>query len=181
MAAAAVTTTALAASLVIAAPAQADTYQIGVQVKNQHTGKCLDSNNHGDVYVINCNGGAFQKWNVTSWASDVDHYYSRVQLKDVATNRCLYLNYNSNGFSTHTASCAMEKLGDEWNLTWVGNSNPNPNSFQFAARTDSSGNPAYGPYRCLDAGQSNVVYPLPKSTVTCDNHQNNWQIWSMLK
>jgi ricin-type beta-trefoil lectin protein len=48
---------------------------------NLATSFCLDSNAAGRAYTHRCNGGRFQKWNVTGGA--------RVQLNNVSTNRCL--------------------------------------------------------------------------------------------
>ena|SRR6266545_2071797 len=58
------------------------TAQANVRVyKNLATSFCLDSNAAGSVYTHGCNGGAFQRWNVTGG--------SAVQLKNVRTGRCL--------------------------------------------------------------------------------------------
>jgi hypothetical protein len=56
--------------------------QASVRVyKNLATSFCLDSNLKGKVYTHGCNGGAFQRWNVTGG--------NAVQLKNVRTGRCL--------------------------------------------------------------------------------------------
>ena len=58
------------------------TAQAKVRVyKNLATSFCLDSNATGRVYTHGCNGGAFQRWNVTGG--------NAVQLKNVRTGRCL--------------------------------------------------------------------------------------------
>ncbi|MFF7357396.1 RICIN domain-containing protein [Streptomyces filipinensis] len=45
-------------------------------------GKCLDSNRNGDAYLLDCNGGDYQKWYET-------HDSSGWRLKDKATGRVL--------------------------------------------------------------------------------------------
>jgi hypothetical protein len=49
--------------------------------KNLATGFCLDSNTRGKAYTHDCNGGSFQKWNVSG--------ASVVTLKNLATGFCL--------------------------------------------------------------------------------------------
>ncbi|ANP48677.1 hypothetical protein J2Z21_007602 [Streptomyces griseochromogenes] len=63
-------------------------------LKHHMTGKCLDSNSSGDVYVGDCNGGNYQKWHeiqgLTGWT-----------LKDKATGRVLDVGFDG---QVHTAS-----------------------------------------------------------------------------
>lgn len=62
----------------------------------QNSGYCLDSNtngkgnNVGAVYVIPCNGGDYQKWDI--YLDTSDGYY---QLVDRATARCLDSNFGA--------------------------------------------------------------------------------------
>ncbi|MGW1917378.1 RICIN domain-containing protein [Streptomyces sp. NPDC002076] len=51
-------------------------------MKHHGTGKCLDSNRNGDVYIGTCNGGDYQKWYES-------HDSSGWRLKDKATGRVL--------------------------------------------------------------------------------------------
>ncbi|MEV6053418.1 RICIN domain-containing protein [Streptomyces sp. NPDC052107] len=55
----------------------------GAYVMQHHmTGKCLDSNSNGDVYLLNCNGGDYQRWYES-------HDSSGWRLKNKATGRVL--------------------------------------------------------------------------------------------
>ncbi|MEV8087761.1 RICIN domain-containing protein [Streptomyces nigra] len=47
--------------------------------------RCLDSNDRGDVYPLECNGGSYQKWRTVQPAAG-----SAVMLQSVGTGRCLY-------------------------------------------------------------------------------------------
>ena len=58
--------------------------------RNQASGACLDSNAKGEVYVLGCNGGDFQKWRV------VPNNDGTKSLRSLATGRCL----DSNGADT---------------------------------------------------------------------------------
>ncbi|MGV4985423.1 RICIN domain-containing protein [Streptomyces sp. NPDC001709] len=51
-------------------------------MKHHLSGKCLDSNGNGDVYLLSCNGGNYQKWYES-------HDSSGWRLKDKATGRVL--------------------------------------------------------------------------------------------
>ncbi|EDY56525.1 conserved hypothetical protein [Streptomyces sviceus ATCC 29083] len=54
-------------------------------LKNNFWGRCLDSNDRGDVYPLRCNGGSYQKWRTVQPAAR-----SAVMLQSVGTGRCLY-------------------------------------------------------------------------------------------
>ena len=58
--------------------------------------RCLDSNHNGDLYGIQCNGGAYQRWHIIYLADQRDSYYGTVhaafQIVNVATGRCLDAN-----------------------------------------------------------------------------------------
>ena len=69
-------------------------------------GYCLDSNSAKSVYMLPCNGGNYQLWDVTATFDGTcvgdycgDGYY--ITLKDVATGYCL----DSNGKSVYTHAC----------------------------------------------------------------------------
>jgi hypothetical protein len=101
----------LAAALVVtvslATPAHASLIYSGdYNIIHMENGYCLDSNAAHSVYMLPCNGGNYQLWDVTS-AFDgtcVGDYcadaYS-ITLKDVATGYCL----DSNGTSVYTHVC----------------------------------------------------------------------------
>ncbi|WP_344441590.1 hypothetical protein [Kitasatospora nipponensis] len=172
-----------ATALLAAPPAHADTYQLNVQIINHHTNQCLDSNYGGSVYLGTCNGGNYQRWNVTSWWPDTNNYYSNVQLQDVQTKRCLSVYENFDGYhfpATTTVSCDDMDNKQQWDMTWVGNTSPNPqNSFQFMNNYDVAGT-----YEtCLDAGQTfdqKWLYNYGQAQFnTCPWHTDDWQIWSM--
>ncbi|MFF1723174.1 RICIN domain-containing protein [Streptomyces sviceus] len=54
-------------------------------LKNNFWGRCLDSNDRGDVYPVRCNGGSYQEWRTFQPAAR-----SAVGLQSVGTGRCLY-------------------------------------------------------------------------------------------
>lgn len=54
-------------------------------LRNSFWGRCLDSNDRGDVYPLPCNGGSYQKWRTVQPAAR-----SAVMLQSVGTGRCLY-------------------------------------------------------------------------------------------
>ncbi|MYQ76490.1 MULTISPECIES: RICIN domain-containing protein [unclassified Streptomyces] len=66
-------------------------------LKNNYWGRCLDSNDKGDVYPKPCNGGSYQKWRTVQPAAR-----SAVMLQSVGTARCLY--QQDNGYY-RTAAC----------------------------------------------------------------------------
>ncbi|GAA1926850.1 RICIN domain-containing protein [Streptantibioticus ferralitis] len=186
----------MAGLLATAGTAQANTYQYSVQLKDQNDGQCLDSNNSGDLYVLNCNGGNYQRWDVTSYAGNVGNYYDRVQIRNRQTGRCLRVDrmhmaldpvWSNWHYVGKTGSCDYQDWHDQWNLTWVGNTNPNPNSYQFANYQQNSDSPKI---LCLDRGQAghwnNMLYDLGApswnntASYTCSNHSNTYQTWSMV-
>ncbi|MFG3117488.1 RICIN domain-containing protein [Streptomyces sp. NPDC048197] len=176
--AAVVATIALAAST---GTAHANTYQRNVQLINHHTGLCLQGGGANvAVGLGSCNGSSNQRWNVLSYDSDVNNYYARVQIQSVATGQCMRWNHYTAGDGQswdqlRTGSCDYTKPDDQWNLTWVGNTAPNPgNSFQFFNPYGVSNDPA-----CLDAGQGSLMFGYGRGTVTCPWHTDDWQIWSM--
>ncbi|MEV0210732.1 hypothetical protein AB0H97_36695 [Streptomyces sp. NPDC050788] len=54
-------------------------------LKNTVWGRCLDSNDRGDVYPLRCNGGSYQKWRTVQPATR-----SAIMIQSVGTGRCLY-------------------------------------------------------------------------------------------
>lgn len=67
---------------------------------NKATGECLDSDDKGDVYLHECNGGPFQHWTVKDNDDD-----TRTLVND-ATKRCLDNDRDSeDGGRIYTLSC----------------------------------------------------------------------------
>ncbi|GAA2710383.1 MULTISPECIES: hypothetical protein [Streptomyces] len=168
------------AMVVSTGTAHANTYQRNVQLINHHTHWCLEGGGaNAGVRTAPCNGSSYQRWNVLSYDSDVDNYYARVQVQSAATGQCMrwdhYPVWNGSWDQLRTNSCDYRNPDDQWNLTWVGNTAPNPsNSFQFFNPRGVINDPA-----CLDAGQNSLMYGYGRGTVTCPWHTDDWQIWSM--
>lgn len=95
---------ALVAMFGMATPAHADVYSGGTyRLVHIQNGYCLDSNSSFDVYMLPCNGGNFQKWNVTLQDEPCGDgaCYPQITLQDVATGYCL----DGNGTSLYTHVC----------------------------------------------------------------------------
>ena len=63
------------------------------EMKNVATGRCLDSNEQGNVYAIACNGGPYQKWIVTLRTN------GRRSISNRATGRLLDSNAQGNVYT----------------------------------------------------------------------------------
>ena len=163
-----------AASLTGMTAAHATTDQLYVEIINhEHTNICL--NISGGLSVCNSSDPTL-RFDVVSWASDVNGYYSRVVLEAAHnTSECLTWTY-SDGDQLRLLPC-NGSASQHWDMTWVGNGNGNPsNSFQFYNPSTPSSNGGPG---CLDEGQSNVMYNDP-GPAYCTNPANKYQIWSMV-
>jgi hypothetical protein len=98
---------ALAVIVSVATPAHASLdYSGDYNVVHMENGYCLDSNSGYSVYMLPCNGGNYQLWDVTATFDGTcvgntcgDGY--DLTLKDVATGYCL----DSNGTSVYTHAC----------------------------------------------------------------------------
>ncbi|MDQ1304963.1 MAG: hypothetical protein QG671_792 [Actinomycetota bacterium] len=80
------TALAMASSILAAVPARADVSSTMSDENFDH--KCLDSNDAGEVYLLPCNGGAYQNWR---FARTGDKFMFTII--NTKTNRCL----DSNG------------------------------------------------------------------------------------
>ncbi|WP_433081268.1 RICIN domain-containing protein [Dactylosporangium sp. CA-052675] len=69
---------------------------------NWQTGLCLDSNSAGSVYVLKCNGGAYQRW----YLGGNPGY----QLHNAATERCL----DSSSGRLSTSRCDNAVASQRW-------------------------------------------------------------------
>ncbi len=71
-------------------------------IRNIQTGRCLDSNDRGEVYMLACNGGKYQDW------YDISHH----RLQNGATGRCL--EYARQGASVFTQPCNTTNAWQGW-------------------------------------------------------------------
>ncbi|MFJ9562779.1 RICIN domain-containing protein [Streptomyces fuscichromogenes] len=69
--------------------------RVGSTIKRAYTNQCLDSNDNGDVYYLECNGGDYQNWNYLSINS-----YGDALVQDRATGKYLYVNTGTNNIAT---------------------------------------------------------------------------------
>ncbi|MEV0407071.1 ricin-type beta-trefoil lectin domain protein [Actinoallomurus sp. NPDC050550] len=165
--------------LVSATAAHANTYQYNVRIVNLQTGNCLDAGT-SQVHTQACNGGDYQRWNVTSYDSDVNNYYGRVQIQSVHDKRCLRMYHSGGGIAVVVGSCDSRAVEDQWHITWVGNHAQNPNnSWQFFNVGGTGANPWAA--TCLDSGQSRLAfqYNPNQGLAWCPDALNRYQIWAM--
>jgi hypothetical protein len=106
-----------------------------VNLRNLATGRCLDSNYEGKVYTLACNGGAFQKWNITFDATEY-------QIRNVQTGRCLYSNAQGNVYANACSGGPYQR----WVIFYVANS-------RRIIINKATG-------RCLDSNAQGTVYTL---------------------
>ncbi|MEV5348630.1 hypothetical protein [Streptomyces achromogenes] len=132
---------------VVAPPAQAGDgpgaiWYTGI-IRSWAQGRCLDSNDNGDVYTIPCNGGQYQQW----WITIVEHpenEWATVQIQNVKTHRFL---------GAICGSCGSWQPGVKTYDSW----DPDKNWLLFPGNSDwTAWRFAYNPgisQRCLDANQ----------------------------
>jgi hypothetical protein len=85
-----------------------------VNLRHKVSGECLDSNNAGEVYLLPCNGGAFQQWKVKENKDG-----TRV-FRDVATGRCLENRQRGQTTPLFTAVCDGNKFQNWFFITEPG-------------------------------------------------------------
>ncbi|GGK29192.1 hypothetical protein GCM10010124_22430 [Pilimelia terevasa] len=124
--------TAMAATLLTAAPAQAvgDTGS----VRSVATDRCLDSNNDGVAYTHDCNGGGFQQWRRGSGPQGATFV-------NIATNRCLDSDHQGN---LYTLGCSGNRY-QQWHVIRTG--------VGLKVQNVATG-------RCLDSNYENSAYTL---------------------
>jgi hypothetical protein len=133
--------------------AQAAGTTYDVQLKHgENVGFCLDSNYGGSVYILPCNGGNYQRWNVVSDNS----YY---QLQDNQTGLCLF-----GGTGTPVTQPCNSPTAEQ-NFQWVN------------ALGRDGGAEFWDPFggRCLDSNDSSVYFTGPNC-----NPYNGYQTWQLV-
>lgn len=170
------------ATLTTAGSAQANTYLYNTQLIVSGGGLCLDSNSGGSVYLGACNGGQYQRWNVTSYANDVASYYSQVQIKDVATGLCLRVHpagsWGLTSLVVKTDSCDFQNAQDQWNMTWVGNQSGNPaNGVQFFNKETGNANGVHGVCLANTNGYLLPVKTRGNGYPVCQYQDDQIEIW----
>ncbi|MDQ1656055.1 MAG: hypothetical protein QOD41_1138 [Cryptosporangiaceae bacterium] len=75
-----------------------------VVLRNKVSRECLDSNPAGEVYMLPCNGGQFQLWNIK------DNKDGTRAFKDTATGRCLENRERGDSTPVFTGACDGNKF-----------------------------------------------------------------------
>ncbi|GIF40775.1 RICIN domain-containing protein [Actinoplanes xinjiangensis] len=100
--------------LLYPSPAQASTFE--GQLQNHATGRCLDSNDRGDVYTLPCEkGNPHQKWYFDS--NSDQHMDTPIGLRNAATGRCLSGDLDDAGnpqLTTGECWSAFRPAGPSW-------------------------------------------------------------------
>ncbi len=105
----------VAASAVVADPALADVTNTMV---NSGDNLCLDSNDNGDVYMLACNGGSYQKWRFAPTGGSFEFL-----IINAKTNRCLDSNGDGRVYTLWCNGGNFQKwqadgLGDYYVRSW---------------------------------------------------------------
>jgi len=150
---------------IMAAPAHAAQYTMyGVNIIN---GGCLDSNYSGSVYVLSCNGGNYQNWNIIP-----DDGLNEIQ--DAQTGLCLYdyaLTIAAPTQSLQTKECDGNPA-ELWTVTKVSTSS----IYTFWSNSGFANNPGYDAKGCIDRGADGLLYYWGASC----NKYNSYQTWAVV-
>ncbi|WP_213453687.1 RICIN domain-containing protein [Rhizomonospora bruguierae] len=141
-----------ASGLISASPAQAG--YVGTNyLRNWATGRCLDSNAAGNVYTLPCNlpvgSNRYQTWEPI-FTKKIDGF-DLIQLKNVATGRCLYFYPGTSVYTTLPCPGANNLTSVAAGVYWFVEGTP-----WYQVRFESFG----GLGRCLDSNSNGNVYGL---------------------
>jgi hypothetical protein len=98
-------------------------------------GHCLDSNYQGQVYVLPCNGGNYQNWQLTNYNDGTDGVHTDISLRNAQTGMCL----DGNGSSLYTHACGGSY--QDWNTNGL-----------------ILGQEAFNGTKCMASGGTSVFY-----------------------
>jgi hypothetical protein len=156
----------VAAVGVVASPARADVAPPGTIwyqgiIRSWAQGRCLDSNEAGEVYSIGCNFGQYQQWQViiADWP---DNQWPMVVIKNVKTG--LFLT------GITSSCCDVSVYADEWYSLWrLYPAYPN-NWGAWRFDKNASGN-------CLDANQpTDTTGQRPYIRYQCGSNYQDWKM-----
>jgi Ricin-type beta-trefoil lectin domain len=83
-----------------------------ITLKNKVTHQCLDSNAAGKVYTKKCNGGSYQKWQVTQQSGS-----GYLTFKNKKTNRCLAGTEKATVYGSKI--CRAGGANNRWQITYI--------------------------------------------------------------
>ena len=132
--------------------AQATVY--GVHIQHSVSGKCLDSNQYGQVYFNPCqHGNGYQTWTVWQGSNGED------QIQNAQTNLCLATGNQNGNITIQTWTCNTAYHNEYWHM-------------QSGNFGDTFLNDLQSPIHCLDGNGSSVY-----ATYGWCNPANQYQNW----